>query len=157
MKKNLAIQPAQAISLSEELQRGDIIFVNKGLYKHYGIYIGNNTVVHYSDKSSNFGVDIKVQEASLADFADGFEVKVCRLDPKKYTLYSADETVKRAYLRLGEKKYNLIFNNCEHFAVWCKTGISDSAQVHQAVTAAVVISIGAIVAGVLKMLNRDEE
>ncbi|MEL3902048.1 MAG: lecithin retinol acyltransferase family protein, partial [Treponema phagedenis] len=76
MEKNLAIQPAHTISLSEELQRGDIIFVNKGLYKHYGIYIGNNTVVHYSDKSSNFGLDIKVQEASLADFADGFEVKV---------------------------------------------------------------------------------
>ena len=157
MKKNRAIQPAQAISLSEELQRGDIIFVNKGLYKHYGIYVGNNRVVHYSDKSSNFGLDIKVQEASLADFADGFEVKVCRLDPKKYKLYSADETIKRAHSRLGEKNYNLIFNNCEHFAVWCKTGISDSAQVHQAVTAAVVISIGAIVAGVLKMLSRDDE
>lgn len=103
MKKNLAIKHAQAISLSEKLQRGDIIFVNKGLYKHYGIYAGNGTVVHYSDKSSNFGLDIKVQEASPADFADGFEVKVCRLDPKKYTLYSADETVKRAYSRLGEK------------------------------------------------------
>jgi hypothetical protein len=31
--------------------------------------------------------------------------------------------------RLGEQRYNLIFNNCEHFAIWCKTGRHRSAQV----------------------------
>ena len=31
--------------------------------------------------------------------------------------------------RLGEQNYNLLFNNCEHFATWCKTGRHSSGQV----------------------------
>ena len=31
--------------------------------------------------------------------------------------------------RLGEQRYNLLFNNCEHFAHWCKTGRHRSNQV----------------------------
>jgi hypothetical protein len=34
----------------------------------------------------------------------------------------------RAESRLGEQRYDLFFNNCEHFATWCKTGRSESAQ-----------------------------
>lgn len=37
-------------------------------------------------------------------------------------LYSATETVSRARSRLGEARYNVALNNCEHFAIWCKTG-----------------------------------
>lgn len=50
---------------------------------------------------------------------------------RNYHLYSAEETVQRAYERLGEDKYSLLFNNCEHFAIWCKTGISQSHQVEE--------------------------
>jgi hypothetical protein len=42
-----------------------------------------------------------------------------------------DVTIERAESRLGEKKYNLLFNNCEHFATWCKTGINDSKQIRE--------------------------
>ena len=49
----------------------------------------------------------------------------------KYHLYTPEETVKRAESRLGETKYKLAFNNCEHFAIWCKTGISESHQVNR--------------------------
>lgn len=49
---------------------------------------------------------------------------------KNYKLYSADETIERAKKRLDEKSYNLIFNNCEHYAIWCKTGIKESHQVN---------------------------
>lgn len=41
---------------------------------------------------------------------------------KTEVLYSATETVGRARSRLGEAKYNVALNNCEHFAIWCKTG-----------------------------------
>jgi len=37
--------------------------------------------------------------------------------------------VERAKSRLGERAYNLLLNNCEHFAIWCKTGKSESTQV----------------------------
>lgn len=48
-----------------------------------------------------------------------------------YNLYSPEETVQRARERSGESKYNLVTNNCEHFAIWCKTGISESHQVNE--------------------------
>ena len=46
-----------------------------------------------------------------------------------YHLYSAKETIERAESRIGEYSYNLVFNNCEHFALCCKTGIEESPQV----------------------------
>ncbi len=49
----------------------------------------------------------------------------------KYKIYSPKETVKRAISRLGEDEYSLAFNNCEHFAIWCKTGIKESHQVNR--------------------------
>ncbi|MBQ7607300.1 MAG: lecithin retinol acyltransferase family protein [Desulfovibrionaceae bacterium] len=48
-----------------------------------------------------------------------------------YTLYSPEETVRRAKSRYGEDQYNLMFNNCEHYALWCKTGIAESHQVNK--------------------------
>ncbi len=48
-----------------------------------------------------------------------------------YKLYSPAETVKRARSRIGEDSYSLIFNNCEHFVIWCKTGVSESHQVNE--------------------------
>lgn len=50
---------------------------------------------------------------------------------KEYHLYSGAETVARARSELGKKGYNLICNNCEHFAMWCKTGVKDSGQVNK--------------------------
>lgn len=43
--------------------------------------------------------------------------------------FSPEETVQRAKSKLGERKYNVAINNCEHFAIWCKTGIHKSTQV----------------------------
>jgi hypothetical protein len=52
----------------------------------------------------------------IRDYLDGFA-------------FISDHVVERAQSRLGEQKYNLLFNNCEHFASWCKTGISYSKQI----------------------------
>ncbi len=48
-----------------------------------------------------------------------------------YHLYSPEETVARARSRVGEGRYNLATNNCEHFAIWCKTGVHESHQVNR--------------------------
>lgn len=48
---------------------------------------------------------------------------------KAYRLRSPDETIARAKSRLGETKYSLMLNNCEHYAIWCKTGLHESGQV----------------------------
>ena len=41
-------------------------------------------------------------------------------------------TLRRAMSRIGEQNYNLLFNNCEHFATWCKTGRHRSGQIESA-------------------------
>jgi hypothetical protein len=43
--------------------------------------------------------------------------------------FSSDAVIARAESRLGEGNFHLLFNNCEHFASWCVTGISNSNQV----------------------------
>lgn len=42
---------------------------------------------------------------------------------------SPDAVVKRAMARLGEARFDFSVNNCEHFATWCKTGLSGSTQI----------------------------
>lgn len=42
------------------------------------------------------------------------------------------EVIHRARSKLGEKQYCPFTNNCEHFAMWCKTGKSSSDQVRKA-------------------------
>jgi Lecithin retinol acyltransferase len=49
--------------------------------------------------------------------------------------------VERAKSRLGERDYNLLFNNCEHFTSWCKTGIDDSKQVRNYLPAVTTLDI----------------
>ena len=51
------------------------------------------------------------------------------LGQMRINIFSPEETVNRAKIRLGEKNYKLKTNNCEHFAIWCKTGIRESTQV----------------------------
>ena len=45
-------------------------------------------------------------------------------------IYSRKETLARARSRIGESSYSLVSNNCEHFAIWCKTGVDKSYQVN---------------------------
>lgn len=90
-----------------------------GVYEHHGIDYGDGTVIHYRKGTET------IERTSKAYFTDGRKVYV-----KRYPLrYIADTVIQRAENRLGERKYNIIFNNCEHFASWCITGVSDSQQI----------------------------
>ncbi|WP_342443839.1 lecithin retinol acyltransferase family protein [Geobacillus sp. FSL W8-0032] len=79
-------------------------------YTHHGLYIGNNQVIHYSEG--------EVRIDSLEDFKKDCEMGVV----DSVATYSKEEIISRAYSRLGEKRYNLVFNNCEHFVNWCRSG-----------------------------------
>ncbi len=107
------------------MARGDQIYVIRpflnlqGVYEHHGIDCGDGTVIHYRKPSET------IERTSMATFSQGRKVYV-----RQYpTYFLPDVAIHRAKNRLGEKKYNLLFNNCEHFATWCKTGVSDSQQV----------------------------
>lgn len=52
------------------------------------------------------------------------------------------EIVKNAYSRVGAATYNLLHENCEHFATWCRYGVSKSVQ---ADTLLIALGIGTAV------------
>jgi hypothetical protein len=140
------------MKLKQSLQAGDIILSDRLIYQHYGVYAGNDRVIHYASENGDFGFDVKVRETSLAQFAQGGDCKIVMFtenrDGSKH--FSPKETVRRARSRIGEESYNLLFNNCEHFVLWCKCGKSKSIQVEKAVTAAIVIGTVAIAASIAK-------
>lgn len=116
--------------MARQAHNGDIIRVDHTFYAHYGVYVGGGTVIHYTDAN---GSDFKgiVQETSLYSFLNGRDrYSVCEFSSVDYPhIYSPDETVRRARSKLGQGGYNFFTHNCEHFAVWCKTGKYDSSQV----------------------------
>jgi Lecithin retinol acyltransferase len=86
------------------------IYVRCTGFVHHGIDCGDGTVIHYE-------VD-RIVRIPIDTFCNGKKYFV-----KHYAFCDSDDVViKRAESRLGESEYNLLFNNCEHFAVWCKTG-----------------------------------
>ena len=93
-----------------------------GLFLHHGIDLGDGTVAHYLEGR-------EILRSALDDFSQGQPVSVvphAQCSPQGVTL-------RRAMSRIGEQNYNLLFNNCEHFATWCKTGRHHSAQVNSVI------------------------
>ncbi len=108
------------------MARSDQIYVMRplagvqGVYQHHGIDYGDGTVIHYR----KMGENAQVERTSLETFSWGNPVRRVQ-----YGVADPEEMViARAESRLGERQYDLFFNNCEHFATWCKTGRHESAQ-----------------------------
>jgi Lecithin retinol acyltransferase len=116
---------------------GDHVFVYAWGYSHHGIDCGDGTVIHFDGDpwrvltSSCSGAVPTVSRVPWDTFAAGRPVYICHHD----TSFVADMVVERAVSRLGESGYDLVRNNCEHFAVWCKTGLRYSSQSEAAVEA----------------------
>ena len=112
---------------------GDHIKVSRGLYTHHGIFIGYNEVIHFASKKDSddiLGDNNEVISTSLNKFLRGgiLEVKVYN-DNELDDLYPIHDIINYARGSIGESGYNLIFNNCEHFANSCTLGNHRSKQV----------------------------
>lgn len=110
---------------------GDHLKSPRGLYTHHGIYVGNDSVIHYSGMSDGIQSG-PVEEVSLKEFCGGNSFDVVRHD---YYKYSREDSVERARRRLGENAYSVTGNNCEHFVNWCIEGDHKSGQVDTGTTA----------------------
>ena len=91
-------------------------------YQHHGIDCGDGHIIHYRKVGT-----ATVARTRFEAFARGNPI---------YTLtqsvsFIPDVVVSRAESRLGEQRYSLFFNNCEHFANWCKTGENISPQLNE--------------------------
>lgn len=119
-------------------QIGDHLKAYRGPHWHHAIYIGDGQVLHYCGPSGR-KKDCEVRTDSFEDFAKDSEVEVVQYDPD-----TADQphiVLQRAFNRLGERRFNLLTNNCESLARACKTGIPSSGQVVAGVCAFGVVSL----------------
>ena len=91
-----------------------------GLFLHHGIDLGDGTVAHYLEGR-------EILRSPRQEFSRGEAISTVPYPEGECS--PAGETLRRAMSRIGEQRYNLLFNNCEHFAHWCKTGRHRSAQV----------------------------
>jgi len=94
-------------------------------FAHHGIYVGNGNVVHYGALVYDI-IRKPVEEVTLQCFSGGRPVYV--IAHAEACLGTA-EVIARARSRLGEKKYRLLTNNCEHFCEWALHGVARSFQV----------------------------
>jgi hypothetical protein len=96
-------------------------------YTHHGIYVGAGRVVQYGGLSWGLRRGV-VEEVPLPQFARGNPVWVRITGP---SWFAQHEVVRRARLRLGEDRYSVLTNNCEHFCEWCVRGVHRSYQVDE--------------------------
>jgi hypothetical protein len=94
-------------------------------YTHHGIYVGEGRVVQYGGLSWGLRRG-PVEEVPLSQFSQGCPVWVRAADSHRFDQH---EVVRRARLRLGEDRYSVLRNNCEHFCEWCVRGRHRSYQV----------------------------
>ena len=96
-----------------DLDCGDHICIDRYrpmTYTHHGIYLGFGMVIHYDFK------EIKV--ITLDQFTKGQRLHKM-LSP---VAYPPEVVMARAVSRLGEHRYNIMINNCEHFVRWARNG-----------------------------------
>ena len=118
--------------VNKKPEYGDQIRVNRGFYYHHGIYEVDDSVYHFaSPMGSEISPDTAVvHKTTLENFLKGSPVEV-----REYTneellnKRKPKEIIDYAKAHLGEKGYNIVSNNCEHFSNRCAFGKSDSDQV----------------------------
>jgi len=108
-----------------EPEIGAHIWTPRRGYTHHGIYVGNRRVVQYGGLSHCLRRG-PVEEVSLSQFARGREIWIRTQQP---SWSDSNEVVRRARFRLGEDRYRVFTNNCEHFCEWCVRGEQRSYQV----------------------------
>lgn len=80
----------------------------------------------------------RIAEFDTAGIARVIEIRTRKFDHA--------ETLRRALAALGTPDYNLITDNCQHFATWCVTGERRSHQVEGALSVATIAAGAATIA-----------
>jgi Lecithin retinol acyltransferase len=114
----------RVLAHDEEPPLGSHLVTPRFGFAHHGIYVGGGKVVHYGGLGHRcFGGP--VEEVSLAGFTRGHGAWV---RPHKLVRFGFAEVIRRARSRVGENRYRVLSNNCEHFCEWCLNGEHRSYQ-----------------------------
>jgi Lecithin retinol acyltransferase len=114
----------------DEPPLGSHLVTPRAFYSHHGIYAGHGRVIHYSGLAYGRGRGA-VEDVPLERFAHGHSIRV-RRDQRRF---DPGAVLERARSRLGEHRYRLLTNNCEHFCAWAMRDESRSTQVDRFLSA----------------------
>ena len=114
-------------------KNGDILRVAREGYTHWGIYASAGdwipgSVIHYSGDGDFKGTVMETPMEKFTQGAKNVEVMTKYLERNFRRCFSGEKTLARARSQLGHGDYDILTNNCEHFAIWCKTGKRESSQ-----------------------------
>lgn len=111
------------------MAKGDHVQARRmcGLYYHHGIDMGDGTVIHFSGEPLNRKT-ARVARIPEEVFLDGAPKEIISHGGDEKIL-TPEETIALAEEQLDNEGYHLLYNNCEHFANYCKTRRKMSRQV----------------------------
>ena len=112
-----------------ELKSGDLIRVKVGILWHYGVFVSENEVIQFGEPPLHVPRDesgIEVCTTDITGFACGQIVEGAETGRKRIP---PEKSIALARARIGEKGYDLLHNNCEHFATECVLGTRNCEEV----------------------------
>lgn len=122
--------PADLLLSRECCQAGDLLEIDRKLYAHWVVYIGNNEVVHVPETRKN---KVVVEKCSLELVTQDCLVRVNnkQVPAKDRGLIElpSQQVVNQALSCVGSTvRYNFVVSNSEHFVTWLKYGVGWSDQ-----------------------------
>jgi len=136
-----------------EFHLGRAVKFRRPYYAHYGVICAIRHekvyVVHYSgDPTSKIDSRVRVDclDEIAASSAHEMQNYPDQIEPF--------EAIANALSRLNENTYNLVTNNCEHFASWCCTNRHRSMQVRTATATLAAFATVAFVGITTALLGR---
>lgn len=113
---------------------GDMVRVHANSYfDHYGVYVSDEEVIQFGFNPA-LGEPVPDKEVTvvatdMTTFRNGAFPEFADMSFKeKCTRKSPDKAISVARSRIGEGGYNVVHNNCEHFAYECIFGYKYSSQ-----------------------------
>ncbi|NWR98192.1 HRSL1 enzyme, partial [Motacilla alba] len=120
-------------------QPGDLIEIDRPLYQHWAIYVGDGYIVHVTDEgassvwlcsSSIRATRAKVKKQLLEVVVGNHKWRVNNRYDRSRTPLPVEEIIWRAELCIDrEVPYNVLDSNCEHFVTMLRYGEGESEQV----------------------------
>ncbi|XP_060642780.2 phospholipase A and acyltransferase 3-like [Anolis sagrei] len=144
---------------NREPEPGDIVEFPRGVYRHYGIAIGNGYVIHLTSaepelpgfhfSSSGGGPKGKVKKERLSHVAWDNKYWVNNIYDHKKKPRKPEDIVYLAKAMVGkEMDYDLLQGNCEHFATMLRYGDPKSKQAEDGIIAGSA-TLGTIAGGAI--------
>ena len=117
----------------KEINVGDMVRVPMKDVYHYGVCTGEDRIIQFGEPVLTCPKpkeEIRVIAADISSFLGGQFAEVAELDKKELKKRrSVNEIIEYAESSIGKGGYDILYNNCEHFANECLFGTHISDQI----------------------------